>query len=226
MSCARFLDALDSDLLVAYDAANDGGRGGDDVNVNADEEARAVPIAPSTVVRPGPARDGRRGGHPVPSTTSASAWTSATGASPLGTVADGRRRNATGCLPCRTRGVVLRVIRIWQAAVRPPPDVVVVVADKDPPRRTLGADLRGQRGIVEDGRRRPRGLGGWGRRERQRHRDPSPLFRAGCAGRRRARSSGAGVTRGAVSWAAFVGGQGTRLTQSGIRRPGLRRRRR
>jgi hypothetical protein len=46
MSCTRFLDALDSDLLVAYDADDDGKRGGDDVNVNADEEVRApVPLA-------------------------------------------------------------------------------------------------------------------------------------------------------------------------------------
>jgi hypothetical protein len=46
MSCARYLDALDSDLLVAYGADDDGGRGGGDVNVNADEEAGApVPFA-------------------------------------------------------------------------------------------------------------------------------------------------------------------------------------
>jgi hypothetical protein len=209
MSCTHFLDALDSYLLVAYNADNNGGQGGDDVNVKADEEARAVQIAPLTVVRPGPAQDGRRGRHPVSSTTSALASTSATRASPQGTVGNRWQRNATGRLPRRARGVVLRVIRIWQAAVRPPPNVIVVVADKYPPRWTLGADLCRQRGIVEDGWR-PRGLGGQGQWERQRHQlgfDPSPLFGAGCAGRRRAGSTGMGVTQGAVSWAVFVGGQ-------------------
>ncbi len=110
MSCVHFLDALDSNLLVAYNADNNGGRGGGNVNVNADKEARAVPIAPSTVVRPGPAQDGRCGGHPVLSTTSALALTLATRASPRGMVGDGQRREATGCLPCRARGVVLRVV--------------------------------------------------------------------------------------------------------------------
>ncbi len=46
MSCTRYLDVLDSNLLVAYDANDDGKRGGGNVNVNADEEARApVPFA-------------------------------------------------------------------------------------------------------------------------------------------------------------------------------------
>jgi hypothetical protein len=185
MLCAPFLDTLDSDLLVAYNANNDGRRGGDNVNVKADKEARAVPIAPLTVVQPGPARDGRRGGHPVPLTTSALAPMLAMGASLRGTMSDGWRRDATGRLPCRMHGVVLRVIRIRKAAVRLPPDVLIVVMDKDPPRRTLGADLRWQRGIVED-RWRPQGLGGQGRPEQQQHRlgfDPSPLFGAGCARR-------------------------------------------
>jgi hypothetical protein len=149
-------------------AATTAGGGGGDVNANTDKEVQAVRIAPSTVVWPGPARDGCRGGHPVPLTTSALASTSAMGASPQGMVVNGWRRDATGCLPCCVRGVVLQVIQIWQAAVRPPPNVFVVVTDKDPPRQTLGADLRGQHGIVEDGQRLW-GLGGQGRRERQRH---------------------------------------------------------
>ncbi len=164
MSCAHFLDAIDSNLLVPYNADNNSRRGGNAVSINADKEARAVLIAPLTVVQPGPARDGRRGWHPILSTTSALVSTSAMGASPWGTMGNGQWRDATGCLPCCVRGVGLQVVRIWQAAVHQPPDVVVVVADKDPPRRTLGADLRGQCGIVED-RRWPRGLGGRGRWE-------------------------------------------------------------
>jgi hypothetical protein len=110
MLCTHFLDALDSNLLVAYDADNDGGRGGDNINVNADKEAWAVPIAPLTVVQPGPARDGCRRGNLVSSTTSASASMLAMGASPRGTVGNEWRRDATGRLLHCVRGVVLQVV--------------------------------------------------------------------------------------------------------------------
>ena len=46
MSCTRYLDVLDSNLLVAYDANDDGERGGGDVNVHGDDDAWApVPFA-------------------------------------------------------------------------------------------------------------------------------------------------------------------------------------
>lgn len=144
--------------------------------------------------------------------------------------------------PSRARGVVLRIVRIRrEGAFAPVPTVdysrerpphgrggerAVVVPlkrvgsgpDEVPSRRTMGADLRGVREIVEDGRWRR-----WRGRRRRLDDDPSPLFGAGRA--RRRGSTSEGRTRGSLSRAALVGGKSARSTRGGLRRPRSRRQR-